>query len=219
MTTEFDWNLVAGPPSSIADWDLIENAIQTQIALASGLPSNQVIWSHQSGDRHDRDFIVIEHLGATDSAPATPEIQQTDTPGVTVPAAGVVGPGGEITLTSRDNVDFSVRLMFYTRAATGKSAARARLGAVRGYLGTDDVSDALDASNVALIECGTVQPIPVVLETKFESRASLEVLFRTVDGYSVKATIIQTVNAGIQIPKSDGTPSTPAIIPVTIVQP
>lgn len=215
--TPYAWDLPSGLPSVIANWDVIENAIQAQLVTGSGLSADRVIWMHQSADRPDSDFLAVEHLDSSFTAPATPEIRQADTPDAVIEDPGVPGIGGELTLSAVDNLDFTIRLHYFAKASTGPLTARARLAAVRGYLGSENATAELDTDAIALVECGSVKALPAVLETKYESRAMLDVQFRTVDGFQELATFIQTANVGVRIPKSDGTDATPATTNVQIV--
>ncbi len=211
--TPLIWDLDSDLPVVVANWEAIENAIHAQIAAGSGLAVTKVVWMHQTADRPDTDFIGLEHLGSEYEAPATPEIGQRDNPD------SITDDGEELILSALDTVNFGIRLHFYTKTATGAGSARARLAAVRGFLGCEKVTEELDESDIVLVECGPVQALPAILETRFESRATLDVRFKTVDGFEEKVTYIETINAGITIPNSDGTPSVPPSIPVVIVQP
>ncbi len=210
---DYEWELSDALPETVANWEAIENAIQAQVVLGSGLAPTRVVWMHQTADRPDRDFIGLEHLSSHFVSPANPEITQRDNPD------SVEDDGEELILAALDTLEFTVRLHFYTVTASGAGSARARLSAVRGFLGSEKVTEDLDASGITLVQCGAVQPLPTIHEVKFESRAMLDVELRTIDGFEEKVTYIETVNAGIAIPKSDGTATTPSPIIVQIVQP
>lgn len=167
-----------------ANWSTIEDAIQAQIVAASGLSGSKVIWEHQGRDRPTTELITLRLDGAEDTAPATPENRVTDNPAPTA--------GAEILLTSSQQVDFDLVVTLYAGPKTGTGSAFARLNKVRAYLGRDDVVETLGASGLALFAVGRVRSQPTILETEFESRATLTLRFRTVDGNEETTTYIET---------------------------
>jgi hypothetical protein len=101
----------------------------------------------------------------------------------------------EIAITVIDHTDLMLDVQFYSTKHTGKGAAYARLTAVREYLQREDVQDQLDASDVALVEIGTIKNLSTVLETQFESRALFSVTCRAAMGAEQLTTYIETANA------------------------
>lgn len=177
--------------ASIANQKAIEDAIHFEIYTASGLPPGRVIWENQSRDRPGqtpgtRDLITLRWGTAETFATATPEITTADTIGA--PA------GQEVTIQTIDHDQLSLTVTYYAGLHTGNTAARSRLKAIRNTLNRDVVIDRLqNVSSVALIESGSVQLQPVLLETEYESRAYMVLRLGVAEGTDEKVTNIETV--------------------------
>lgn len=180
----YEWSIAGGRPVGIANWTAIENAIQAQVVAASGLAASNVIWSFQSRSKPTRDFIRLELDSIESQNSVTPETSTIDNP---TPSAGA-----EIVSSSEEQIDFTVEIHFFTGVSGGTGSARSRLATILRYMSAEEVTTALDASGVALIDCGPVTALPVVLDAEYESRARATLALRTVDGFRKTATYIQT---------------------------
>lgn len=192
------WTLVGGRPVGIANWTAFENAIQAQVAAAAGLTPSNVVWSFQSRDRPSRDFIRLEIDRIESQNSVTPEESTTDNPTPTT--------GAEILRSSEEQIDFTVNVHFFSGVSAGVGAARSRLSTILRYLGTERVTDALAESLLALVDCGPVSALPVVLDVEFESRAVAALSFRAVDGFTEAGGYIATVPYTTTFLHADGTP-------------
>ena len=168
----------------------IENAIHAEIVTASGLAGDRVIYENQGGDvLGSRDLITINATqdGFSSPAPATPSQTTRDNP---TPSAGA-----ELLIGTKREVEFTWRLTFYAGAVSGSSSAHARLVDVVTRLGLDEVTLRLEQANIALFDVAApgVRSVPVVLETEYESRAIVDLRFRTIDEIETAATNIETV--------------------------
>lgn len=187
--TVYPFNTPSTSPASIADQQAIEYAIHAQLVLASALPPGRIIWEGQSRDRPGttpatRDLITLAWGDPVADAPATPEERTDNTAGA--PA------GEEVTITTIDQDRVSLVVNYYAGKHTGNVSARSKLKAIRNYLNRATVIDALMVSAIALIEPGTVQSLPAVLETEYESRARMVMVLGLADGTTEKVTNIET---------------------------
>ena len=167
----------------IANWETIENTIQSQIALASGLAGASVRWANQSRDS----------VASGDSARLTLLDSQTighaeeteiDNPS---PSAGA-----EIILREHEQIEFDVQIEIFSMTPTGNSSAWARASSAARYLQRDDVTEVLFAARLALVSVANVQRMAAVLETEIQDRALFAARFRTLDGSEYATTFIQT---------------------------
>jgi len=174
-----------------------ENAIVAEVKRATGLADGKVIWAHQSRDRPARPFIELRYV-SDEAAGSASESYVTDTPSPT--------PGNEITLTTVDHTDFSVRLTAFSAAVRGAGSAREMLRTVRKHFGKESTVEAFSVlpEPIAITERSAVSDASIVLETEFEGRAFSTLNLRVADVSTETTTYIETVIIETTITQTTG---------------
>lgn len=159
-------------------WGEYENALRLWLVTATGVT---VIRSYQDGPRPSDPFVHfaitrIDAIGAADS------LQNfTDVPGDTV--IEVVRGVREI----------AVLVQAHTASAVGPSAARALLAKAQVALRSSVVKETLHNAGMTCFDAGSIQVVPVVLDTRWEGRAALTCRFYVEEIASADVGYIETV--------------------------
>jgi lysophospholipase L1-like esterase len=178
--------VVSQPEITIANWTEIENALQARIALGLRLPGDRVRWGDVSRDGHGTagDYAILRVGNITSLAPATPEQSITNNP--------QAFPGGEILLNSLEPTEFELSITVYSMRTTGNHSAYARATSARSALHSESTTAALEAVNVAIVQCESVQSLPALLETEYQGKAVFTALIRISDGNTESVTYIES---------------------------
>lgn len=174
----------------INDWQQTQKIIRDNL-IKPPLDTDGIdyscIWGYQTGDRLTKPVHVMLHLRDIKSITPYPEIQKRYVPG---------NPNGQqIELSSRDHTEFMLQIDVFSNQneALGLSA-KLVAQRIKTWINLESVAEELDTKSVVVVDVGFVQSIPAVLESKYESRARLDVRFRVVDGALLKTTWIETVD-------------------------
>ena len=175
----------------LRDWELAQNFIRTTLVLP---PVSELavgfscIWGFQNADRLTQPLHISMEIADIISLTPYPEIETTF----------VVGnPNGQqVVVTSTDQVEFNLQIDVFSSASEAKNfSAKQVAHRIRSWMNLCGFQQETMSSGLTMVECGAVEALPTVLESKYESRARLNVRFRLVDGTSLKTTWIETVTA------------------------
>lgn len=193
-------------------------AVQTAVAMASGLPGTQVVWENPNVPRPARPFISLTIEDDGEIEPLGEE-SVIDNPNPDPPTGGNAFPytfpfvflasfpsDNPILVQATDRPEISIRLTAYTNApkSSAISPAFTLLKAVRRALGGDAMTEQLDP--ITVLERGNVQNITVMLETGYEGRAVLDVKFGSIETQSDDANTIETVEVEVTVNDEEGNP-------------
>ena len=151
------------------DYDALQDAIVDAVATGTGLDSDQVVWAYdayQGGERPVGERFVTLMLGPSVSL---------GIPGYTTDIDLTRALGSEVELKSTVVQRFRLYLQCFGGTPIGSTSAFATLERFRNRLGLPSVRDKFTDAGVSPFDPGSVQHIPFIEGTKFESRATLEV--------------------------------------------
>ncbi len=163
------------------DWRAIENALSSWVRTASGLDTAHVYFGDQNGPQPATGVFITIRLGDIVPLGAYDSIDFSN--------QNLGAPNGtEIELRTFAPRSFTVSLQCFSAVTVTPGAVPATgkdiLGKVQNALGLESVRYALNAAGLVPYDIGTVQNVSALLETAFEGRANLDVLFYTTDDIS-----------------------------------
>jgi len=167
-----------------------EDRVQAVFVAATGLPGNKVIWAHQSKDRPVRPFIELTLL-SSDAGVFSETTHALASPSL---------PGAEIDLITKDNIELTVQAIAFSSEVVGAAKAFNLLQKSRIFFNRDNIVHSLNTpptasdDSIAIVERSSVQDLSLLLDTEFEGRASLSLVFRVADTDIEKTTYIEKVD-------------------------
>lgn len=188
-------------------------AIQTQIATGAGLDGSKVIWANPNVPRPARPFIELYILedGGEQSLPEEDVIDNPDAdlntgflPMMLPQTLDTELSQNPILLQTTDRPEITVRCTAFAAAPTtgAVSPAFTLLKSVRRNLGGELAADALDP--ITVLDRGNVQNTTVMLETGYEGRAVLDLIFGSIETESDGVNTIEEVVVEVTIKDTDG---------------
>lgn len=175
------------PPSvtGTTDYAAIEDAILHTVREGLGFAEGRVFWTAQNERPPTKDFAELREVGGVSIGLA--ENSTRDNPG------GAVGE--EIVLTSRQVTEIDVDVLVFTRHTVNRGSdlsAAGRVKALRRALEGEVNASVRDSRGIVFVEASKPQPLPRVLETQFEGRATISLKFRVDDRLEETTTYIST---------------------------
>lgn len=164
-------------------WTTLENALRTWVKTGSGFADDKVIWADQDAPQPSGNYITLR-IG--DVSPVGPDELRTYT-------HADADPGEEIELQAIGMREFVVSVQAFGTPTSGDGTARETLLNVLGALRLPSVRNALVAADLTPYQAGPVQNLSTLVQTKFESRAALEVWFYTSSAISEFTGYIESV--------------------------
>ncbi len=166
------------------DWQTIENALQTWIVAATGLPTSAVIFASQNAPAPAMPYATIKISGPRGTM-AQPALQIE---------TNLLNPAGEeIEQTVTLHQEVTVSCQVYAAATAGTGTAKEYLEKARTALFLPTRLDALSTAGLAVVEMGDTQDLTALLGTAWESRAAMDVRMNLVDTAVEKTGYIATV--------------------------
>jgi hypothetical protein len=175
-----------------ANWTAIEDALIAWVKGATGLPDGSVIWDDQRGERPAAPFATL-HLDGDVTPGVFDEASHRVNPDAPPTSPGVPGEGDELIFETVAQGEFTCTVHVFAAATNGASSARVLTNRVRNALSIEPQVEAFDVLGIAIIDRGTVRNLTALLDTEFESRASVDVRFRVADGTTATGTFIEAV--------------------------
>lgn len=146
-------------------WVDIEDAIHRAVCLASGYPSDNVIWSFQNRNAPDLDYIALSLGGEIQVGRDWTYIEQD----LTRPA------GQEIRVNVSGTREVALQVEVFTSDVYGDDAARRVAEVIRSKLRLDSVRYGLNRAGVSPFDSDPVQWLPDIPTARFRGRAVLTV--------------------------------------------
>lgn len=178
--------------SGQAAWASIEDAIHDEVATALGLAGGLVVWEYQSGDR------PLKSTGAPVFATLKldniagdwhPDAITTVIPMASAPV--------DLSLDQSAHTEFEVTVQIFSTYATGINSARSKAEKVSKFFDRESTVIRLEDAGISVLDRATVQAIPAILETKYESRALLVMRLAVRSGDEEITTYIETVDSTV----------------------
>lgn len=170
-------------PLAPLDWTVCENALHAWLVSATGLDAAKVVWANQDGPEPTGAFVTLKVLAFT-PAPGLDALVQT------YDAGGAAGADLILAVDARRQLSVSVQA--FSPAVTGPTSARALLAKAQAALALPGVRSGFSAARLASFNASGITDVSAVRETKWQSRASMEVRFHAVDSVSERTTWIAT---------------------------
>ena len=150
------------------DYYAIESAIAAAVVSGTGLDADQVLWAYeayQGGERPAGERFVTLQLGPSmsigiDGFDATTDLTRA--------------VGSEVQLKATTLQQFTLYVSCFGGTPTGNTSAGATMERFRNRLGLPSVRGLLSAVGISPFDSGSVQNVPFIEGTKFESRSVLE---------------------------------------------
>jgi hypothetical protein len=165
------------------NWTTLENALHAWIVAATGLAADRVIWSHQGVPERPAPYVTLKIL----------DLSSVGHDGLVQSYDGGAPAGQEITFTLEGRRHLTVSVQAFSDAATGATSAHAILSKARTALSLPGVHAALLAGGLAAFNEGGITDLSAIRETRWQSRAAMQVRFHCVDSAAEKTTWIETV--------------------------
>lgn len=167
------------------NWTAAENAIEAWFRTGSGIGNGKVVWANQAMPQVAMPYATLRISGVRKLGTTDEETQAYD---------GDADPGQEITTTIKGVREITVSCQVFAAPVTGSGTAREFAAAAQLALELPTVRFALNQAGLSISGVGAVQDISALFETKFQSRASLDVTMYLVDAISEQTGYIETVN-------------------------
>lgn len=143
-------------------WEDVENAMQTAVSLASGLPSDQVTWSYQDFNEPEEDHIVITFAGAIAIG-----VDRLET------SYNAARPNGqEFRFDVKGLREVPFELEAFTATKGRDTAARHLLELTRNRFRLDNIKYTLRRYGVTVFDTGPVIWVPDIPSAEFRGRAT-----------------------------------------------
>jgi hypothetical protein len=175
------------------DWIATKAALFTWMIAGTGLSDTKVVWSNQNGPRPLVPFAEINPRLSTGRRGMYPE----ERPDPVVP--------GRIVRIDQKRLTVSCHLY--------GPGAIALLEQAQEYLDTYASRTAFGPSGLALLDRGTVQDMTKILESDYEERAQLDLIFGLAVSSTEDVGYIQTIAATVILTNPDGTPAATISLP------
>lgn len=142
-------------------WSDIEDAVQTAVVAASGLPPSSVIWSYQNQGEFPMPYVRLCFGGET--AIGVDRLQSS---------TDLSRPNGMEVMQSVKGVrEVPLDIEAYTSETFGDDSARRLCEVIRTKLRLDSIRVGLRAVGLVPFDLGTVQFVPDIPKAKFRGRA------------------------------------------------
>lgn len=151
------------------DYDTMQEAMRDAVVAGTGLDDGQVVWAYnayQGGERPAGERFVTLAVGPSVAL---------GIPGYTTDIDLTRPAGTEVELKATVVQRFRLYVSCFGGSPIGSSSAYATLERLRNRIGLPSVRDLFTAAGVSPFDAGSVQHIPYIEGTKFESRATLEI--------------------------------------------
>lgn len=164
-------------------WSDIEAAILAWFKASSGLSA--VIWANQTAPQPALPYATLlirppARLAAQD------DVQEV--------YVGSNPAGQEVELRQKGVREISVSCQVFSAAVRGAGTAREILAKAQTGLETPSLRQALYQAGLSVVDEGAITDVSALVETKYQSRAAMDVLFYCVDEVTEKTGYIETVN-------------------------
>lgn len=166
-------------------WAEIEKTLHDAVVAGSGITGAKVVWAKQGGPRLPRPFVTLRRTGGTEIGSTVARKKTYN---------GAADPGEEVETRSRRQLKFTLSIQVFALTTIGDAGASALLDAIQGQFRKRTQLDALRAGGVALEDSGAPQELGAVLQTLFEGRAALDMVFRVASETLEATGFIETVN-------------------------
>lgn len=164
------------------DFVAIETALRTWLGAATGAV---VIFADQDGPQPPLPYLTLGLPGLRREGGADELRDETE---LKAPA------GQEVVLSTYGPRELTAHCQAFTAPTTGVGTARELLQQAQSALGRPDVLEQLAQVGLAVIDEGAVTVLNLVLETRFQGRAALDVRLRVTDGSASRTGYIETVS-------------------------
>lgn len=145
-------------------WRDVEIAIVRACRLAVGASESQMVFDFQPAQRPAGKPFFTLHITNDVTSEPFPELR-------------IESDDETSTITHLVNRVLSVRVSAYGQGMYGDFSARAQLTILQMGLGAQECKSILEHAGLALIDRGSIQHLPVLLDTAYESRAVVELQF------------------------------------------
>lgn len=166
-----------------------EAALVQEIGLITGLPYNgtgaRIRFRFQNArpEGGTEDLIRLSATNFRRLAPATPRETQRPHPTPT--------PGADLLLGLTHTIEFDFSIGYFARALSGSRSAYARLNNLIDRLQLDGPTGRLRLAGLVLVEAQQVLSLPAILETEYESRATVALRLRASTSVEEAGTYIE----------------------------
>lgn len=179
----------------MTSWTPVEQAIISWVRQATGLDDQSVIIAEQNG----------LSPAATKACAVTIKLGDSRAIGVdSQEQVAVDTVGRNITMQATGSREMIVEMRGFGSSVTGDTSARALLELVRSWAPFDSVRDVLNAAGLGLLDLGTVQHLPKVVNAGWESQAFFEARFCVLVTPQQTVPYIAKVNGELEITSVDG---------------
>jgi hypothetical protein len=171
---------------STANYTTIETAIYAWALARSGLASTNVLWAFQTTDtqKPTGQFVTLK-LDTGSPIGSHPEHVHSYDAGADL--------GAEITLETLEVVRASLSVQVIGGGTNGDSSARAVASKLQRSLALDTAREAFLTAGFSILDRGTIQHLPEILDADFEARAVFDVQILLSDGVTETIGYIATV--------------------------
>lgn len=172
-------------------WELIEDAIVTEVVSRTGYAASAVTWAHQNVPR----VVPGVELAIVSDAPAGPDESRhywrNDDD---------ANPGAEIAYVVRSVRAFTLECRIRTTETNGNATARAIATKIGMGVSMPSVVDAFDAAGFSTLSVGATSSVPEIRHVDWEGRASVEIKCLTTIEIEEYATYIDFVHVAYKNP-------------------
>jgi len=177
---------------SQANWTAIEDAIHDEVATALGVAGSLVIWEHQTGDR------IIKTDGSPVFATLRMDAIKADwSPDYSTELIPLASAPVDLTLSTSAHTEATITIQVFAKASTGTNAAYAKCEKVAKIFDRESAIIRLEDAGISVLDRAPVTPIPAILETKWESRATFSLRVGVRSGDEEITTWIETVDSTV----------------------
>jgi hypothetical protein len=166
------------------DWTAIENALHAWLAASTGLAAANVIWSNQSNPQPARPYVTMKML----------DLGHVGRDALTHAYDPTAVPRAELTTTVDGRRELTIAVQVFSASTTGAATARALLTKAQTALSLPGVQSVLSAAGLAILNEGRITDLTELLETRWQSRASVDVQFNCVDSAQETTGFIESVD-------------------------
>jgi hypothetical protein len=164
-------------------WATVENALHAWVVSASGLAAGKVLWAFQNIGQRERPYVTLRILG----------LERVGHDALVQSYDADAAAGQEVTLAVDGRRTLVVSVQAYSAGVVGAGTAREIVAKVQTALSLPSVQTTLRAAGLAVLNEGRITDVPELVETRWESRASLDVRFHCIDSASEKTGYIASV--------------------------
>jgi len=165
-------------------WPTVEAALVAWVETGSGL-AGAVLMAQQTAPQPPMPYATVRLSGPRTGGAPWPRVYQSYDPAQPT--------GQEIAFQAVFDCEVTCSVQVYTASPFGAGSARALMSQVRTSLGLDTVLFALRAAGLAVQAPGDIQDLSALLDTTWQGRAALDVIFGIAEDATERSGYVATV--------------------------